>query len=395
MFGYSLCSIHIYGIGPFIEPLQLEFGWSRAQISFGLTISSLIVMVFGIFVGMLVDRIGSRWIALIGIGLLTIAFALFGTASGTVINWILLWIIFGAATLFMLPTVWAKPVASSFNKSLGLAMALALSGSALGAMVFPVLGSVLIAELGWRLAFPTMAGIWGALVLPIVLLGFRSSSDKRAPLQWSTENTQAPTAVCVQPGLTVSEALRSPTFYKLMAVCILSMLATLGIMVHMIPLLGDLGASPIRAAATTSLAGLAALAGRLSTGYLLDQFSGRLVGASVFLFPVVGISLLLIEGSSPVIQYIAAISIGFVLGGEADVIAYLTTRYLGIRNFGVLFAAMGSALALGAAVGPLLAGLANDRWGSYTPFLVMTLALFVLCSLTLSSLGRPRFSQGG
>ena len=31
--GFALASVTIYSLGPFIAPLEAEFGWSRAQIT--------------------------------------------------------------------------------------------------------------------------------------------------------------------------------------------------------------------------------------------------------------------------------------------------------------------------------------------------------------------------
>ncbi|HTU59605.1 MAG TPA: hypothetical protein VMF89_14240, partial [Polyangiales bacterium] len=40
--GYSTSVIHIYGLGPYLEPLQSAFGWSRSQATVGLTIATFI-----------------------------------------------------------------------------------------------------------------------------------------------------------------------------------------------------------------------------------------------------------------------------------------------------------------------------------------------------------------
>ena len=58
--GYSTSVIHVYSLGPFIEPLQQEFGWSRAQVSVGISIASFISAMFCIPIGIVVDRIGPR-----------------------------------------------------------------------------------------------------------------------------------------------------------------------------------------------------------------------------------------------------------------------------------------------------------------------------------------------
>ncbi len=157
--GYATSVIHVYAIGPFIEPLQAEFGWSRAQISFGLTISSFISAVFCIPVGMLVDRIGPRRIGLIGVLLMTGAFALLGTTTGTKLNWAVLWAIVAFATLGVQATVWTSAVNSRFEKSRGLALAITLSGASISAALFPVLATWLITAYGWRIGFSGLGGL--------------------------------------------------------------------------------------------------------------------------------------------------------------------------------------------------------------------------------------------
>ena len=81
-FGYATSVIHIYGLGPYIEPIQEAFGWSRTQVTSGLTIATVINAIFCIAIGMLVDRIGPRLVGLTGVLLATGAFALMGTANG-------------------------------------------------------------------------------------------------------------------------------------------------------------------------------------------------------------------------------------------------------------------------------------------------------------------------
>ena len=64
--GYATAVMYVYSFGPFIEPIQQEFGWSRAQISSGITLAAFFSAIFCIPVGMLVDRIGPRRVGLIG-----------------------------------------------------------------------------------------------------------------------------------------------------------------------------------------------------------------------------------------------------------------------------------------------------------------------------------------
>jgi hypothetical protein len=42
--GYSMAGLHVFGIGPLMEPLQQEFGWTRKQILGGSALVSLIAV---------------------------------------------------------------------------------------------------------------------------------------------------------------------------------------------------------------------------------------------------------------------------------------------------------------------------------------------------------------
>lgn len=379
--GYATSVIHVYSIGPFIEPLQQAFGWSRAQISFGLTISSFVSAVFCIPLGMLVDRIGPRRIGLVGVLLMTGAFALLSTTSGGKANWAVLWSLIAIATVGVQATVWTSAVNSRFEKSRGLALAITLSGASLSATLLPLIATWLIANYGWRTGFWGLGAIWAAVVFPFLLLFFRGAHD--------AGNRSSPEIARVLTGLSVSEGLRSPALYKLLMAAGLFSFTAVGTLVHFVPILTGAGVSRLEAAGIAGLIGIFSIIGRLSTGFLIDRFRAQHVGAMVFLLPVVGLSLLLIDGANPAYQVLAAASIGLTLGAEVDVIAYLAAKYFGLKNFGALYGAMVMALSLGTSFGPLSAGALFDSVGSYAPFLMLDIALMTISALTLLSLGPP------
>lgn len=94
------------------------------------------------------------------------------------------------------------------------------------------------------------------------------------------------------------------------------------------------------------------------------------------------------DGSNPVSQTAAA-AFGLALGAEVDVIAYLASRYFGLKNFGGLLGGLVAALSLGTAFGPLAAGANSDHFGGYSNFLILTMILMGASSLTLASLKAP------
>lgn len=388
--GYSLGVIHVYSLGAFMGPLQDEFGWTRAQASVGLTIVGLAAAVAALPIGLAVDRLGPRRVGLTGTVLMGGAFALFGTATGSMSNWILLWSVLAFGSFWVQTTVWTSAVASRFETSRGLAFAVTLSGGSLGAAAFPAIAVFLINEWGWRGAFVGLGAGWGALVALVVFLFFRGAQDGRSAAATASPETDPSAAPeVVLPGVTLREGLRSATFYRLLLAAGLFAFTTLGVVVHLVPILRDAGAEPMAAAGTAALVGLFSIAGRLGVGLLLDRFPGRVVGACAYLIPIAGAAMLLFDGSNPLSHTVAAALFGLTLGAEVDVIAYLASRYFGLRNFGGLFGALVAALSLGTAFGPLAAGLIYDTSGGYSGFLVLTMVLMGISSMALASLKPP------
>lgn len=385
--GYSIGVIHVYSLGAFIEPLQNAFGWSRADASLGLTIVGMASALAALPIGLAVDRLGPRRVGLVGVLLMAVAFGLLSTATGSLTNWILLWSVVAFASFWVQTTVWTSAVATRFETSRGLAFAVTLSGGSLAAAALPPLATLLIGEFGWRAAFIALAALWGTLVIVVVALFFRGARDGKRTERTGPTPTETVTADL--PGLTLGEGLRTITFYQLLTAAGLFAFTTLGVVVHLVPILRGAGAAPLAAAGTASLVGVFSIVGRLGVGFLLDRFSGRVVGACAYLVPIAGAALLLIDGANPVSQSIAAALFGLTLGAEVDVIAYLASRYFGLRNFGGLFGGMVAALSLGTAFGPLASGATFDRFGSYTPFLVLTIVLMGLSSLALATLRSP------
>lgn len=378
--GYATAVMYVYSMGPFIEPIQQEFGWSRAQISSGITIAAFLSAIFCIPIGILVDKIGPRRVGLFGVALMGCCVALLGTATGSRGNWVFLWCLLAFATLWVQATVWTSAVNSRFVASRGLALAITLSGASVAATIFPILATWLIDAYDWRTAYMAMGGIWAILVLPIMFFCFRGAQDQKKS---STE--EAPSKQNLT-GLTIAEGVRSPTLYKLLMAGGFFAFTAIGIVVHFVPILKDSGADPLAAAGVASLIGIFSIIGRLGTGFLLDRFPSHLIGAGAFIIPIIACVLLIVDGSNPLNQAIAAAIFGLTLGSEVDVIAYLAAKYFGLKNFGALYGALVMALSLGTAFGPLGAGAVFDHYNSYEPFLILTAVLMGASAIAVFSL---------
>jgi MFS family permease len=154
--------------------------------------------------------------------------------------------------------------------------------------------------------------------------------------------------------------------------------------------LTDRGSTAQVAALATSFVGAALLIGRVVSGYLLDRFFGPRIAAVFFGGVAIGIALLWI-GNSRELGFAGALLVGLGMGAEVDIIAYLTSRYFGLRAFGEIYGYAFGAFALAGGVGTFLMGAGFDLTGSYrTPlagFFTATLVAIVL----MTQLGPYRY----
>ena len=383
--GYATSTIYVYSLGPFIAPIQESFEWSRAQVSSGITIASFLTALFSIPLGILVDKIGPRRVGVTGATLMCLAFGSLGFATGGTMNWIIHWVAIALATVGVQTTVWTSAVNSRFVANRGVALAITLSGAAVAVTIYPIMATYLIEQFGWRKGFMYLGLFWGLLVVPLLALFFRGKQDE---IRTQAAGAQMPQDVL--KGLTMRQGFRSAPMWKLVLASSFFSFTAVSLVVHYVPILTDNGVEAMNAAGIASIIGIFSIIGRLGTGFLLDHFKAYNIGALSFLLPIIGCTLLLLDGTNPTYQMIAAAVFGLTLGSEVDVISYLGAQYFGMRNFGALFGTLVMALSMGTAFGPLSAGAVYDAFGSYEPFLKGTVLLMAISSITLYTLRRNK-----
>jgi len=68
-------------------------------------------------------------------------------------------------------------------------------------------------------------------------------------------------------------------------------------------------------------------------------------------------------------------------------VGFLTTRYFGLRRFGVLYGYLFAVFSAGSALGPFLMGISFDVFHSYGPVLASFVIALVMAGLLVSRLG--------
>lgn len=361
--GMAVCSLPAYSMGVMMAPLEAEFGWSRAEITSGMLISSTISVIFSPFMGMLIDRLGVRPIGLSGIIIYCFALGLLSQTSRNIWTWWFLWTILAFALLQIKPTVWVSAVTQRFSRARGLALAVVLSGTGVGTVTTPLLSQFLLSHFGWRTTYVLLALVWGTLAIPIAYFFLdrrRAASESR-----DVRHARHADPEIDRPGMTIRDGLLSSVFARL-AISVFTMsVANVALIINLIPILVSRGTSATMAATLAGISGLATVAGRLLGGYLLDRMNARLVaGFSVFL-PAIGSVLLISLPGNLAATLAAVLLLGLSSGAEIDAVSYMAGRYFGMRNFGTLFGTLSGVTIFGVGVGPVLANHVYDVTGSY------------------------------
>ena len=104
--------------------------------------------------------------------------------------------------------------------------------------------------------------------------------------------------------------------------------------------------------------------------------------------PAISCFILSSGNPSAFMSYFATILIGFAAGAEFDIIAYLASRYFGLKNYSKIYSLLYAAFAIGAAMAPGIFGFAYDTFGNYEMVFLVSAGLFLLGSVTLLPLGK-------
>jgi predicted MFS family arabinose efflux permease len=186
-------------------------------------------------------------------------------------------------------------------------------------------------------------------------------------------------------GVLVGEALRTSRFWKLAAIFMLLTAMLAGTAVNLPVILRQRGADAQTAASIMSVIGISMFSGRVWLGLMLDRwFAGRITMV-ITIVPIMGFALMMFTvGKMALI--LAAACIGFSLGAEYSMSAYIISRAFGFRAFGVIYGLMTVAMEIGLASavwaisGSLIKGVGDKS------ILSGTLALLILALLITSTI---------
>lgn len=359
------------GYGAYVVLLRDEFGWSKTMLSAASSLREAESGILGPVQGWLLDRIGPRAVARIGVVVMGIGFMLFSQVNTplTFYGAFLVMSIGGSMAGYMTVTFAAV---HWFERRRATAISLTSTGFALGGMAVPI--TVLLLEwLGWR----GTAFLSGVLIMAIGLpltqvlrhhphdYGLQPDGDNEdAPAQAGDGSRQV-VARSTEDDFTLGEAVREPAFWwvSLGHASALFVVSAMG--VHLISHLRESqGYSLGQASTIVFLMTLLFLMGTISGGFLGDRVNKRMLLVACMGMHSGG--LLLLSHAVNVWMVVAFTLIhGLAWGWRGPQMAAIRADYFGRTAFGKIMGVSNMIIIIGTISGPLIAGYMYDRTGNY------------------------------
>ncbi|HZY73021.1 MAG TPA: MFS transporter [Edaphobacter sp.] len=358
--------IVFYGFPVFYPAFVTALGFTRAQVTQGFLLGFLAIgLPFGLLAGVLIDRIGARWVILSGVGF--IGFPLI--AMGFMHHF---WQYQMLCILEVIGYVLAGPIANQvliarwFHARRGRAMGYAYLGLGLGGAISPPVINWLLRTFGWRHTLEmTGAGIL-AVLFPIGILVTQSS-----PADLNLYPDGAETAPEKDQAATVGstfgvirEAMRDKNFWLILVGSALVIGAMNAVIQHFIFFLEGQGYTAAAASQYLSVLLIASLGGRVIVGYIADRFRKKNTMAGFYFLLGAAIPLLYLA-HQPLMALTFATIFGFSMGADYMLIPLVTAECFGLTSLGKILALIIMGYSIGQWAGPWVAGRIFDAFRSY------------------------------
>jgi MFS family permease len=356
------------GMGLYLQPLSLEYGWGREIFSFAMAIQNLIWGLLGPFAGGLADRYGVARIVVVA----GLVYALGLIGMGIVETPLLLYVNSGfliglglAGTSFAIVFAVIGRVTPPEKRSTALGVATA-AGSFGQFALLPVT-QFLISKYDWQIALFVMAGVT-ALIIPLALaLAGRPAAPAGAGGQ--------------SIGAALREAAGERGFHLLFWGYFVCGFHIAMLTVHLPSFVTDQGLRAEHGMTALALIGLFNIFGSFGAGWLGGRFSKKYLLSGIYAIRVVLIAMLVFLPLSPLVLYVFACGIGFLWLGTVPLTNGLVAQIFGLRYAAMLASIVFFGHQLGSFIGVWLAGYIYDTTGAYTAAFVVSMGLGLFAAL--------------
>lgn len=349
-----------------IKPLEAEFGWDRASISFSVMISLFVYGFGGAFGGSLIDRFGPRRVMLGGLALSAL-----GLAPLLVLTDLwqlhLLWgVVVGVGTGSIASVIGATVAHRWFHSHRGLVIGLFGAAGAAGQLIF-LPGLVAVnATAGWRAALALMSLVTAVLLIPTVFWMRNRPQDVGERRFGEPEHlpTDAETKSEAH-GTPLADAIRTKDFWLLAGSFFVCGYTTNGLIgTHLLPHTIEHGFDQVATAGALGLMGMMNIIGTLASGWLSDRYDNRKLLATYYCFRALSLCALpFIIDMRGLVLFAVVYGLDWVATVPATV--NLTATRFGKASLGTLYGWIFCSHMIGAGIAAYAGGFFRDIMGDY------------------------------
>lgn len=377
-----------------IQPLQEEFGWSKATISTAVSINIVLFGLAGPFAAALMGRFGLRRVVTSALVLISTG-ALLTVPMTQPWQLYLTWGVMVGIGSGCMATVLAATVATRwFAERQGVVMGALTAATAAGQLVFlPVLSRMAVNR-GWQ-SVSVIIALCALVAAPLVAVFLRDRPEDVGLRRYGAGETDVPPRPIERPIRTafigLAEASRRPAFWLVafsFFVCGASTNGLLG--THFIPAAHDHGITETSAAGLLALIGLFDVVGTVASGWLTDRCDPRRL--LLMYYGLRGMSLFFLDGALdagrlPLWGFVVFYGLDWVATVPPTVA--LCRQHFGLTKGPVVFGWVFAAHQLGASIAAWFSGFTRDHTGTYRLAFTLAAILCLVAAASLQTLRRP------
>ena len=339
------------GMGLYLKPMGLEYGWGREVFSISMAIQNLAWGLLGAIAAAAADRYGTgKIVAGAGVAYVLglLAMARVETPLGMhFASGILIGLALAGTSFAIVMAVIGRTVAPEKRS---FALGIATAAGSFGQFALLPVAQMLITNYDWHVALIGMAGI-AALIIPLaVVLGGQA-----------TQTASGGQSL----GGALHEAVRERGFHLLFWGFFVCGFHIAMLTVHLPAFVTDAGLKPEHGMTALALIGLCNIIGSLAAGYLGGRFSKKYLLSAIYAVRALLICMLVAFPLSTFTLYGFACGIGLLWLGTVPLTNGLVGQIFGMRYAGMLAAVVFVGHQIGSFVGVWLAGWLYDSTGSY------------------------------
>ena len=291
----------------------------------------------------------------------------------------------------------APAVGKWFQRYRGRAIALVFFSGSAGIMVMAPLVQLAIGAWGWRAAWLLLAAVMAVLgIVPSFALIRRQPEDYGLVVDGGPgPDADAPLVPAFERNepdrWTLRQVAATPPFWLILTSLFLASTAGSGVTLHLVPHLTQQGLSTGQAVGVISVMSTSSAVGILALGFLAERVPPRFLMACVCLTTATDIGVLILADNLAE-AYLFAFLHGVASGGLNTLAPILWASYYGRGVLGSIHGLSRASQVAGFALGPLILGIAFDRWGRYQDALAYLAVLAVISFVLVVAAKRPRGS---